>query len=214
MLPLARGLAPSIWTILPVLVLSQLWPTALTTLTLLTVFTLKMLVYAAMASVSYIVAAFNSCLTLKICYLTTVNPEIKCGTFIPICIYMMTMMRYYLQASVMMETLGWWVEQLSMKDVWKFAGMKFGVLCVMISGLGLMLQLPADSLDSLPQARHWYLMKPKRSKLFVILSFSRCNTILPCLLWPGYWSHSSGWLTLQQQGDETYWLSPRWNWHT
>ena len=71
---------------------------------------------------------------------------------------MMTMMRYYLQASVMMETLGWWVEQLHMKDVWRFAGMKFGALCVMISGQLLMQRWLADSWDSLPQARHWYLM--------------------------------------------------------
>ena len=32
----------------------------------------------------------------------------------------------------------------------------------------------------------------ERSKLFVILSFSRCKTILPCLLWPGHWSYSAG----------------------
>ena len=76
-------------------------------------------------------------------------------------------MRYYLQASVMTETLGWWVEPISMKDVWKFAGMRSGVLCVMISGQLLMLQLPADSWDSLPQARH-YLVFDETEKVKII----------------------------------------------
>ena len=83
----------------------------------------------------------------------------KCSIFIA---HVITMIPYYyLQASVMTETLGWWVEQLSIMDAWRFAGMKFGVLCVMTSGPPLMLQLPADSWDSLPQVRNSYLMQLK-----------------------------------------------------
>ena len=52
---------------------------------------------------------------------------------------------------MIMETSGWWVEPISMKDVWRFAGMRSGALCVMISGQALMQQLPADNLDMLPQ---------------------------------------------------------------
>ena len=80
-------------------------------------------------------------------------------TVVPLYPFVMTkMIPYYLQASVMMETLGWWEEPISMMDVWRFAGMKFGALCVMISGQLLMQRWLADSWDSLPQARHWYLM--------------------------------------------------------
>ena len=48
-----------------------------------------------------------------------------------------------------METSDWWVGQPPMKDVWRFAGIGSGALCVMTSGLCLMQQLPADSWDSL-----------------------------------------------------------------
>ena len=44
------------------------------------------------------------------------------------------LMNLIVQASVRMETLGWWEEPISMKDVWKFAGMRSGALCVMITG--------------------------------------------------------------------------------
>ena len=38
------------------------------------------------------------------------------------------------------------MEQLSMRVVWRFAGMRPGALCVMGSGLDLMRKWPADSL--------------------------------------------------------------------
>ena len=38
------------------------------------------------------------------------------------------------------------MEQLSMRVVWRFAGMKPGALCVMGSGQDLMHKWPADSL--------------------------------------------------------------------
>ena len=51
----------------------------------------------------------------------------------------------------MMETLGWWEEPISMKDVWRFAGMKSGAQCVMITGQVKMRLWHADSWDMLPQ---------------------------------------------------------------
>ena len=48
-----------------------------------------------------------------------------------------------------METSDWWAGQLPSKDVWRFAGIGYGALCVMTPGLRLMQQLPVDSLDSL-----------------------------------------------------------------
>ena len=61
------------------------------------------------------------------------------------------------QASVMMETLGWWVEPISMKDVWRFAGMRSGALFVMITGRPKMGLLHAGSWDFLPQVGHLHL---------------------------------------------------------
>ena len=37
-----------------------------------------------------------------------------------------------------METSDWWVEQPPTKDVWRFAGIGYGELCVMTPGLLLM----------------------------------------------------------------------------
>ena len=48
-----------------------------------------------------------------------------------------------------METSDWWAGQLLLKDVWRFAGIGYGALCVMTPGLRLMQQLPVDSWDSL-----------------------------------------------------------------
>jgi len=55
----------------------------------------------------------------------------------------------YIQVSVRMEISGLWVVRLNLKDVWRFAGMKNGEQCVMISGQLLMQLWLADSLDSL-----------------------------------------------------------------
>ena len=62
----------------------------------------------------------------------------------------------YFQACVMMETLGWWEEPISMKDVWRFAGMRSGALCVMITGQVKMRLWHADSWDMLPLVGHLY----------------------------------------------------------
>ena len=47
-----------------------------------------------------------------------------------------------------MEISDWWVGQLPMRVVWRFAGMGGGELCVMTPGLLLMQLLPADSWDT------------------------------------------------------------------
>ena len=47
-----------------------------------------------------------------------------------------------------METSDWLMGQLLMRVVWRFAGMRPGAPCVMTSGLILMQELPADSLDT------------------------------------------------------------------
>ena len=51
-----------------------------------------------------------------------------------------------LQCCAGMETLDLSMEQLSMRVVWRFAGMKPGALCVMDCGQDLMHKWPADSL--------------------------------------------------------------------
>ena len=115
MLPLAPELVSSTWTTLPVLARSQLWPTALTTHTLLTVFTLKMLVCAAVAPVSNTVYnqsswkfSFNEsssdetqtlhwfCIVFIICNQLCTNVYFVAIILFPYCH----------QASVRMETLG------------------------------------------------------------------------------------------------------------
>ena len=47
-----------------------------------------------------------------------------------------------------METSDLLMGQLLMRVVWRFAGMRLGVLSVMTSGLQLMQKLPADSWDT------------------------------------------------------------------
>ena len=69
-LGLVRELAPSIWTILPVLALSQCSQTALMTLTLLTVDIMKMLVCAAVACVS------STLITVTFCMFDPLNMHI------------------------------------------------------------------------------------------------------------------------------------------
>ena len=46
------------------------------------------------------------------------------------------------------------MEQLSMRVVWRFAGMRPGALCVTGSGLDLMHKWPADSLVSWQMVRN------------------------------------------------------------
>ena len=47
-----------------------------------------------------------------------------------------------------MEISDWLMGQLSMRAVWKCAGMRLGAPCVMTFGLHLMPELPADSWDT------------------------------------------------------------------
>ena len=53
--------------------------------------------------------------------------------------------------SVQMVTSDWLVVLHLMRDVWRFAKMQPGELCVTIAGITLMLLLLAGSLDSLEQ---------------------------------------------------------------
>ena len=48
------------------------------------------------------------------------------------------------------------MEQLSMRVVWRFAGMRPGALCVMGSGQDLMHKWPADSLVTWQMVRNTY----------------------------------------------------------
>ena len=52
------------------------------------------------------------------------------------------------QCCARMETSDLSMEQLHLKVVWRFAGMRPGALCVMICGQDLMHKWPADSWDT------------------------------------------------------------------
>ena len=47
--------------------------------------------------------------------------------------------------TVLMETSGWLMEEMSLKDAWKSVSMEHGAQCVMIFGVGKMLLLRADN---------------------------------------------------------------------
>ena len=125
------------------------------------------------------------------------------------------------------------MEQLSMRVVWRFAGMKPGALCVMGSGQDLMHKWPADSLVTWQMVQdtykryywiaylyfacpslNWNLWWAPHAALMVVFMncLYRSNSTLQCLLWSGNWSHPPGWLDLHKHWISTSGLPTWWNW--
>ena len=120
-----------------------------------------------------------------------------------------------------METSDWLEDQTDMKVVWRFAGMRPGVLSVMDCGQHLMHKWLVDSLGTHLQVTvidltitacmcfsnlkcEWNsctlnLLFDTSNLLhfgfeilsYSLITYSRCSSILQCLLWPRYWPNSS-----------------------
>ena len=141
-----------------------------------------------------------------------------------------------------METSDWLEDQTDMKVVWRFAGMRPGVLSVMDCGQDLMHKWLVDSLGTHLQVTvidltitacmcfsnlkcEWNsctlnLLFDTSNLLhfgfeilsYSLITYSRCSSILQCLLWPRYWPNSSRWLAVYWVWGKACGLHPWWYW--
>ena len=70
-----------------------------------------------------------------------------------------------------METSDLSMEQQHLKDVWRFAGMRRGALCVMGTGLQVMHKWPADSWDTQQLVRNILIIIPETVVIQCVFNF-------------------------------------------